>query len=303
MDIIRLYQDFSIPYATEGHKHCRPGWVNIECPLCTGEHPGLHLGFNLQTNHYVCWRCGWKPVSKVISTLLHMPENAVRSIILQYGGIAVRRTTEPTVKIRLKAHRLPSNTIPLQANHKRYLEKRGFDPDRLEREWQLVGTGPVSTLDNINFKHRIIAPIIWDGVEVSFQGRDITNKSQLKYITCPKDRELMFHKNILYGKQESWGKTIIIVEGITDVWRFGQDAACTFGIKFTSTQIKKIAGTFTRAAICFDGGERQAYQQANRLVAELKFRGVDSFRVDILGDPGGMPQSDADYLVKQLINK
>jgi hypothetical protein len=36
-------------------------------------------------------------------------------------------------------------------------------------------------------------------------------------------------------------------------------------------------------------------------VAELKFRGVDAFRVDIEGDPGSMKQSEADYLVKQLI--
>lgn len=31
------------------------------------------------------------------------------------------------------------------------------------------------------------------------------------------------------------------------------------------------------------------------------FRGVDAFRVEIRGDPGSMKQSEADYLVKQLI--
>ena len=45
----------------------------------------------------------------------------------------------------------------------------------------------------------------------------------------------------------------------------------------------------------------QAKIQANKIVAELKFREVDAFRVDIEGDPGSMKQSDADYLVKQLI--
>ena len=42
--------------------------------------------------------------------------------------------------------------------------------------------------------------------------------------------------------------------------------------------------------------------QADKLVAELKFRGVDAFRVDIEGDPGSMKQDDANYLIKQLIH-
>ena len=46
----------------------------------------------------------------------------------------------------------------------------------------------------------------------------------------------------------------------------------------------------------------QAKLQATKIVAELRFRGVDAFRVDIKGDPGSMKQEDADYLVKQLIH-
>ena len=46
----------------------------------------------------------------------------------------------------------------------------------------------------------------------------------------------------------------------------------------------------------------QAKLQATKIVAELRFRGVDAFKVDIEGDPGSMKQEDADYLVKQLIH-
>jgi DNA primase len=111
----------------------------------------------------------------------------------------------------------------------------------------------------------------------------------------------MFHKHILYGKQSEWKDTIIIVEGITDVWRFGSAACACFGIKYTSQQLRFIAKNFTKVAVCFDGGELQAATQANRLIAELQFRGVEAFRVDITGDPGSMKQSEADYLVKQLL--
>lgn len=46
MDIVRLYHDYGVDHRTEGHKHCRPGWVNTECPFCEGN-KGFHLGWNI----------------------------------------------------------------------------------------------------------------------------------------------------------------------------------------------------------------------------------------------------------------
>jgi hypothetical protein len=180
------------------------------------------------------------------------------------------------------------------------LEKRGFDPEYLEKEWNLLGTGPVSLLDNINYKHRIIIPFLWNNSQVSFDSRDITGKHTSKYMACPKNREQIPHKEILYGKQSKWGNTGICVEGPTDVWRFGTRSFATSGIKYTNYQTRIIAKTFSRVAVCFDGGETQATNQARILIGELKFRGVDAFMVNIDGDPGSMKQSEADYLVKQL---
>jgi DNA primase len=119
-------------------------------------------------------------------------------------------------------------------------------------------------------------------------------------MACPKDRELIPHKEILYGKQEYWKDNAICVEGPTDVWRFGVRSFAVSGIKFTPKQVRVMAKMFKRVAVCFDN-DPQALIQANKLVGELKFRGVDAFRVDIEGDPGSMKQEDADYLVKQLI--
>lgn len=301
MDIIQLYSDFSVDFKTEGHKHCRPGWVNVECCWCQTEHPGYHLGFNLQSNFYTCWKCGFHPITSTIAKLIHLPEKEIYFLIKKYGLLVPKLSKEPLVKIRAKAHRLPSGTMPLQANHKRYLEKRIFDPDYLERTWNLMGTGPVSQLDHIDYKHRIIIPFIWNGQQVSFDSRDITGKDPGRYKACPKDRELIPHKEILYGKQSEWKSRGICVEGPTDVWRFRTKSFAVSGIKYTPKQVREIAKVFSSVAVCFDA-DPQATIQANKLVAELKFRGVDAFRVDIEGDPGSMKQSDADYLVKQLIH-
>ena len=50
MDVLRLYQDYGVDHLTEGHKHCRDGWVNTPCPFCSGN-DGYHLGWNLYDNY------------------------------------------------------------------------------------------------------------------------------------------------------------------------------------------------------------------------------------------------------------
>jgi hypothetical protein len=164
-----------------------------------------------------------------VAKLINTSDREARDIIKMYGLYLV--STEKKLKpINTKEHSLPTNVEPLGNKHRKYLEKRGFDPDEIIQTWNIVGTGPVSLLDKLNYSHRIVIPIIWDGHEVSFTTRDITDKSEFRYITCPMERELIHHKHILYGKQSKWGETGICVEGPTDVWRMRENSFCTFGI-------------------------------------------------------------------------
>jgi len=298
MNVTQLYQDHSIPYADEGHRHHRPGWVNIECPFCTGN-PGMHLGYNTNNNFYVCHRCGWHPVTKVIAKLTNTNEETAKTLIKQYGGhVQVRMEHAPKCT---RPFKFPSGTTPLSGPHKQYLSRRGFDPDRLEHEWGLISTGPIALLDNTDYKHRILAPIEWGGACVSFQGRDATDKHTKKYLACPQERESIHHKEILYGHEAAWTEVGIVVEGITDVWRLGERSCATFGIKYTPKQLRLLATLFSRLFIVFDD-DPQAIKQAYALKTDLEFRGVDAQTISIVGDPGGMKQEEADYFVKQLLS-
>jgi hypothetical protein len=313
MDIFSLYQDFSIPHYTQGFKQCRPGWVNIDCPFCTGN-PGPHLSYHIANNYYVCWRCGSHPIPKVISELLHIPYKEADILAESYGKVSFSKPDQGKVTIRKKSFKFPSNAGELQKQHKQYLEKRKFDPEYLEKEWGLLGTGPISTLPigegatkkELSYKHRIIIPFEWNGKVVSFDSRDISGKALTKYQACPLERETVPHKEILFGKQSAWKNTGICVEGPFDVFRFGVHSFATSGIQFTPAQVRIMAKTFKRIAVCYDGEsetsqELAAYEQATTLISELKFRGVDAFRVTIKGDPGSIEQEEANYLVKQLI--
>ena len=302
MSILDLYNDFGIHYVTEGSKHSRPGWVNTACPFCTGN-PGEHMGAFIASGRFSCWRCGWKPADKVISKLTGVSIPEASALIRKYKVTFSKALPESqNKKIQFKPHRLPSDCGPLQRQHIRYLEGRRFNPDKLEGDWGLLGAGPVASLDKISYKHRIIIPIMWGRKVVSFQGRDITGKSELKYLACPKAREIIEHQTIVYGDQEKWSDTGICVEGVTDVWRFGPRAFAVFGIDFTARQIRVIAKSFKRVFVVFDD-EPQAIKQGKELTMELKFRGVDAYQEIIIGDPGEMDQEEADYFVKQLIGR
>lgn len=308
MDIIRLYRDFGVDHVTQGHKHARPGWVNVECPFCKdlpNSNPGYHLGWNVEDEYFKCWRCGWKPPVKAVMALTNMTFYDVQQILPAYG---VNRTYVKQLPKGKLDFTFPSGTTEIWEPHRKYLRtKRNFDPDKIEKLWGIKGTGPVSNLKRIDktlvsYRFRIIIPFQWNGQTVSFDARDITEKQQNKYQACPKEREVIEHKKILYGNQEEWIDTGIGTEGPTDVWRLGPLSCATSGIEYTHAQVKLIARTFKRFAVVFDD-EFQAQQQALKLVADLKFRGVDAWNVKVKGDPGGLKQHEADELVKSIIKK
>jgi hypothetical protein len=305
MDIIQLYEDFSLDYKTEGHKHCRPGFVNVECPFCTGN-PGYHLSFNIKNKYFLCWRCGWHPIANSISELLHVDKTSAITIVKKYGELPDSYLSIKEATTNALPHRLPSGVTPLLKSHKKYLINRNFDPDQLEKDWGLISCGPMSTLTTtqktINYSHRILIPIHWNGEQVSWQTRDVTGKTDLRYAACPEEREIIKHKHVLYGKQEKWGNMGILVEGVTDVYRLGFNAFCSFGIKYTAKQLRLIAATFVRVPVMFDD-DPQAIVQAQTIIDELLFRKVDSFMVKIKGDPASLPQKEANYIVKHLLKK
>jgi len=299
MDIIQLYQDFNIDFVSEGHKHCREGWVNIECPFCTGN-PGYHLGYNIEEEYFHCWRCGGKFAPVVFSKILNLPHYKLNDILKPYDVVLnIKKKKKPKPK---KDFKYPSNLINLGNNHVRYLQDRNFDPYHLINLWDLKATGPISKLDKIDYKHRIIIPYHWDNQVVTFDSRSISKNATdtIRYIACPLKRELVPRKDILYGLQVYWKDTGIVVEGPTDVWRLGTSSCATSGIQYTNKQLRLLAKTFKRIAVIFDD-QPQAIIQANKLVADLKFRGIDAFRIDIEGDPGSMSQEDADYLIKTIL--
>ena len=298
MDIISLYQENGVIYYTEGQKHTRDGWVNVECPFCTGN-PGYHLGFNFENEFYTCWRCGSHSVYQTLQALV--PDKNTNELLQIYGGITSKRTKKET-KINSKPFKFPSNTSDLEPRHIRYLEKREYDAEKLVNLYQLQGTGIISKLDGINYKSRLIIPVYWHGRIISFISRDITNRHPYKYLASPEQREELNHKEILYGANKLKSDSCFVVEGSTDVWRFAEHGTALFGIKYKPKQIRELKRLKKRLFILFDP-DPQAIIQAKKLTADLLFRGVEAINLtgEINSDPGDLKQSEADYMIKHYL--
>lgn len=297
MDFLHLCQDFGISVAPESHKHYREGWVNVECPFCTG-HSGYHLGYNEEEDYFYCWRCGWHSMSEVLFTLTH---TSPKKLLEEYSGSS---SVLKHPSIQKKQHELPSNIVPITKNsiYYRYLAKRFSNPDYIVKTWNLMGTGPVSLLDGIDYKLRILIPIYWEGEMVSFTSRDVTGKTELRYLTCPRSREKIHHKTIIYRHPSYKEKEGICVEGPFDVWKLGKIAFCTFGIGFTNQQIRTIAKLYTKVGVLFDN-EDKAQEKARLLVSELKFRGVNAYLLPLprnRKDPGELQEDEVLQIISNI---
>ncbi len=307
MPLEDLYIDYGIETAPEEHKHYREGWLNIACPFCSGSE-GYHLGFNTDDFYFFCWRCGSHYMDQVLRKILEVNRGRAESISKDYklDKKGAPNSTSRVIKIGRHSYKYPSGVTAMTKPHRRYLEKRNFDPDYIERKWGVLGTGPFSQLDNgegkiIPYKYRLLIPIHWRGQEVSFQCRDYTDKQEPKYLACPEVREIEHHKHILYGHPDLWKKRRgICVEGALDVWRLKHYACSTLGVGYTPEQLRLLAELFDELFIMFDP-EPIAQKQGEKLCKELRFRGVKAHNyTDLETDPGAMSDKDAKHLLKEL---
>jgi DNA primase len=135
---------------------------------------------------------------------------------------------------------------------------------------------------------------------VSFQGRDITDRHDLRYKGCPIEKSVMNYKHILYGIDQCPGTRVVVVEGIVDVWRLGDGFAGSFGTSMTSFQTRLLT-RFDEVLFLFDG-EPEAQAKAREYASELASMGKYT-EVMSLGegkDPGDLNEKEAGYVRKQI---
>jgi len=267
-----LLDEYNIPYRTEGTPHCRPGWINIDCPFCGKNTQKFHMGYSIQGNYCSCWRCGWQPLIKVVAEITNTAYKQAAKLI---GGL-----TSHTIYTQKKHGKIqePKSVGPLQKPHKLYLKKRGLDWRALQSRWDVKGIGIASQMS-----WSIFIPIHLHGNTVSWTTRAIGNRDA-KYMSAPREKETICHKDLLFG-EDYVSNTIIVTEGPFDVFKIGPGAVATFGMIATANQIAKMI-KYPRRFICFDN-EPEAQKRAKRLCDDLGVFKGDTYNIRLTSNDAG----------------
>lgn len=254
-----ICDEYRIQIAPEGHHHTTPNRIQLDCPHCSPNSNRYRLGYNLVTNRLSCWSCGSVDFYETIRLLTNESDSKVREIArqLRQSDYTPKQDTE---KARGKLA-IPKGVGPLLDPHNKYLRKRGFNPEELEKVWGIKGIG----FDPI-LPWRIWIPIIQKGQTVSWTTRSIKDDGT-RYKTARPDQEAINHKHLLFGI-DYCKNSCICVEGPLDAMMIGPGAVGLFGLQFSSPQILTLS-RFSKRIICLDN-EPQAQQKANRLADLLE---------------------------------
>ena len=259
--IVILLEKYNIEYWTEG-KNVSPGSTNIQCPFCD-DHSN-HCGIFYNDLGYHCWRCDTSgSFDYLLARVTGQDMVKIKEEISDLGfSFEVDTETqiqdlwregesqpEPKQEAPNGPLALPPyfDLITMNMNFPLldwYLNLRGYTRDvSIQYGCGVCTVGP--------WMNRMIIPVMFKGELVSYQGADLTRRAQVKYKTA-----LGEINNYLYRwDMIDWFKGyIVLMEGILDAWRFGDNALCTFGTHLTDRQKNLIIGSNVRKVImAWDG--------------------------------------------------
>ena len=198
---------------------------------------------------------------------------------------------------------MPPNCIPIvdakvPKESQEYLISRGYDLHDLYRDYSVMYVrkgDPQGPEDGANmfFEDRILIPIYQGSIGVSWQARAI-GEHKRKYL-FPQG----FKKNqYLYNSDNALHyDSVVIVEGITDVWSVGPDAVALFGKTMSTRQLEimRVLWGFCEAATVLLDAD--AYGNAVKIARQLNEdpiafpRGVRAARLPS-GDPGDYTEDE-----------
>lgn len=291
-DVISFLEAKEIEFKTSGSNTTK-GWAQLNCPFC--HDPSFHLGVNLSSGLFHCWVCSQKGGSnKLIKELLSVNYYEAEKIIAEFD--TDKEIEEEKIELKSKLEVPSEFTTELLDLHRQYLIGRKFNPDFLQNKY-----GIMAAYQTGRFAYRIMIPVLLNGELVNFTGRDVTGLQKSKYMHMHNSEAVLPMKNILYNLDSVKDK-IIIVEGVTDVWRIGDGSAAMMGVEYTSQQLNLLLEKeLSEAYILFDNdfaGKNKAEKLGNILSTFIPH--VEVIHLNNAKDPGELSDSEALELKKSI---
>ena len=285
-DAVRFAQDYNIEY-TERGKSVSRNFIGIKCPFCSDS--GHHLGLHKTNGYSTCWFCGFHSLYDTIRVLTG---EKPYDIFEKYGVLLYseefKRVSNNVVKVEVPGRK------EFTKIHHDYLTGRGYDASYVLNKYDVR-----ATYANDKWPFRLIFPIKLNGQIVSYQGRTIVD-AKPKYLTCPPEKEKLFHKDTFFNIDNAKGDSVLVVEGVFDAVRFGDNTIAGFGTSITESQINLLK-RYRRVFFLFDP-EDEAQEKATKALTTLSSCGTVTERImlDKGKDPGDISDVEAAYIKGEL---
>ena len=294
-DVRSIFDDYHIPYKDFG-KNTSQGWINTGCIYC--QDSSNHLGVNLESGAYSCWRCGSKgKLSNLLRDVLEISSSEAEDIIREHEDFLLVADERSQVCEHDKAVALPTEaTKELCDIHVSYLESRNIE----DIKGLTDKFGLRYTLHAVSLPYRIIIPVYEDGILVTYSSRDCLGSSQARYKALSKKESIKDISECLYGCDLiTRDCEVVLVEGPADVWRMSEalpevPALGLFGSSITQAQISVLLGISHRISkvwVMLDGGVDMK-QKAREIADQISAFGIASCIVFL--DEGEDPSSITD---------
>lgn len=279
------------------------GELNVHCPFCGAADPSMHMGINLETGWWSCWRnrkqhSGKSPV-RLLMRLLRIGYGAARELAglgedyidpEGFDAVAARlmgRELVPTVQVArrtfidLYPEFVPiTSANPVTTRWWNYLYGRFFDREDIN---QVCRSYALQAARNGDFASRIVMPYLQDGRIVTWTGRAI-GSSPVRYRDLEVDRSIVAPKHTLYNhdgaaNSRSGRKVLVIVEGPFDALkvdfygaRYGVRAVGLSTNSASAEQIvllEELAASYERTLVLMDNKTTYGIVDSMRMAQEL----------------------------------
>lgn len=316
------------------------GEVNIACPWCGAADPSQHLGINLETGWYSCWRnkaghSGKSPL-RLIMKLLHVPYEKAREIAglgegyidpEGFDAVVARLMGRAEVSGKAVERRefldLDKHFIPILDDRMKtrrfwnYLYTRGFleqDIVRLCADYQLLACRDGRWSD------RLIIPYFLDGRLIAWTGRAI-GKAEIRYKDLSIEESLIPIKQTLFNHDAvfSEGKrdTLTLHEGPIDALKmdfygkeFGVRSMALSTNSMSDHQIYMLQGAslgFRQTIVMMDNKTEFGLIDSMKRKQELRGLGIENLRIEPTpygrGDAGALMAREVRRWAEQITRR
>ena len=269
------------------------GWRSTKCCYCSDT--SQHLGINVSSGAVKCWRCGKHYSLETLHKLSYRSKSEIIEILKRYREDAPRIPKLQKSSYKPLSFKYSPDLKPID---KAFLRQRNFSPRIIQDHYDIRASSHMG-----NMHHRLIIPVYFNNQLVAYQGRDVTGKAKMRYLSSDADvvGGIDIKRTLYSYDKASIYDRVLVVEGPTDVWRLGSGAVSTYGSQFSADQIVLIA-RFTTRFIMYDN-EPEAQEMAQILCDELSVFNGHTERItweDAYKDGGELPDEDSEYIMKEL---